>query len=188
MSKGSRILDSELQWYWCERDGDLGRRGVSLEPQIRGDREPGPSASQLAASAQARRIEAALFALSLRDQHILHVAHTPLLPALRASLADLGELAGVVVDTVPAATLASALQDARRRARVDAPARDAPARDAARGLLARWRAAAGALVATAVDAYRAERRGLVLAERQAVAQRQAVRTRERGVRLLGRVA
>jgi len=183
MSKGSRILDSELQWYWCERDGDLGRRGVSLEPQIRGDREPGPSASQLAASAQARRIEAALFALSLRDQHILHVAHTPLLPALRASLADLGELAGVVVDTVPAATLASALQDARRRARVDAPARDA-----ARGLLARWRAAAGALVAAAVDAYRAERRGLVLAERQAVAQRQAVRTRERGVRLLGRVA
>lgn len=196
-SNGSKVLDGELRWYWCDRDGDLGRHSVSLEPSIRGDRDPGPSDAQMAAAAQARRVEAALHTLSIRDQRALRVAHTPLLPGLRAALADLGDLAGVVVDTVAPGTLAAALRDAHQRGRAAHVAREA-----ARALLTRWQADAAVRVGQAVAAYRAERRGLALAERRAERAREqsrsreravramerSVRVQERAVRLLGRVA
>jgi hypothetical protein len=137
----------------------------------------------MAAAAQARRVEAALFALPLQTQHLLRVAHTTLLPALRVALADLGELAGVVVDSVPARELAAAIRDARQRSRAQSVAREA-----ARVLIARWRADAGQRVGYAVAAYRTERRGFVLAERSAQRAREARRAEERGARLLGRVA
>lgn len=92
---GSRVLDGDLVWYWDERRGDLGVRGVALEPTVRGDRELGPTEAQLAASARARRLEAALWALDAADQLLLRQAHAPVAPAVRCALSWAGDLAGV---------------------------------------------------------------------------------------------
>ncbi len=174
--RGSRHLDGELTWYFTDRDGDLGRRGMSLEPQVRGARDSEPSDRQMFASALAGRIEAALHTLPHATQRVLRDAHTPLLPGVRAELAPLGDMAGVIVrdPATDPVKLASALRTARSRAKGDREARESAAAE-----IARLRVAAGSAVAEALRVYReawgADRRR----DRQVVDARREARTRAR---------
>lgn len=75
-------FDAELAWYVNERDGEMGVRGVPIEPGVGADPEQhdGISDHQVRAATRSRKIEAALHRLHERDRLLLQACHFRISP------------------------------------------------------------------------------------------------------------
>lgn len=75
-------FDSELAWFVNERDGDMGVRGVPIEPGIGADptEHDGISDNQVRAATRSRHIEAALAVLSPNTRLLLQAVHARISP------------------------------------------------------------------------------------------------------------
>lgn len=154
--RGSKERDDDLEWYYCERAGDLGLRGVQIEPSVRGEAKCGPTERQIVDAARARVIEAALHSLSLTDQRVLKQAHERLTPARQIELSGLGPLAVVIEDQMGREALAAARKTARSRKANNAAARAAAIEALSESRIRAFRSVAGALARFRSE--RAERR------------------------------
>ena len=75
-------FDSELAWFTNEREGDMGVRGVPIEPGIGADptEHDGISDHQVRAATRSRHIEHALQVLNHDTRLLLLAVHTKLSP------------------------------------------------------------------------------------------------------------
>lgn len=159
--RGSKILEAELTWLFCESAGELGLRGMPLEPAIGGDND-GPTDRAVEAASKHRRVTSALHALPHEHQRALRLAHTPMPPALHPRIAKLGELAGVMLgaDEAAPAWIFMALGIVVQRGK-----HHQERTTVAETFLAEVKVTAHRSVATAVTMYREERRAQAATER-----------------------
>lgn len=154
-AKRGGLLDSELIWFFNDSDGDMGRRGIPIEPDIVGsgsDNEPGDH--EVDSAGRYRRTLRALEPLTREQRLILRAAHVPLMPHFRRQYEAFGDLVGVALLLVGPDKVLRWLHSAGKKGSTEA-----------RDHLAKLKADARELVANAVDEFRRNRKSQAAAEK-----------------------